>query len=324
MSFSRRSHHLLPGIIALVALFLLISYSHSSAQKSFGQDDKAPVPPGKKNDKPMIASITVTPALLDRGKINSIKIKISFKDNGKNLRGGTLEMRICDEHSCSEATIDLDSAKFSRKKGKENIDFSLTVGDTDWVEIKAWLRDSAGLLSRPKKIKVAVAEEPEDGEQPPWGTMLGERAIDFTLKDQNGQSVSLHDYWGSVILLDFSPQWCGPCQNEASEAEQLYQTYKNSGFVILSVLYQDYQRNPITQDKCKAWAEQYGITFPVLADVDETVFNAFKESDNPPLNIIIDRKMVIRYKTVGYYKEELEAKVAELVAEAPEVIIDER
>jgi peroxiredoxin len=310
-----------------VPLIILLAISvASAAQESVSLDDGPFSPPGVKKDKPVLVSITVTPKPLDRNKINSIKIKISFKDDGQNLQGGTLEMQICDETSCSDSTINLNAQKYARRKGKNRIKTSISVGDTDWIEIKAWLRDSGGLLSTPKKLEVAVSKPTDNGgdDGPPWGTKLGERAIDFTLKDQNGRSVSLHDYWGSVILVDFSPQWCGPCQEEAAEAEQLYQVHKNSGFVILTVLFQDYQRNPITQDKCKAWAETYGLTFPVLADVEETVYHTFAENNNVPLNIIIDRKMEIRYKVHYYSKEELEAKVAELVAEAPEVVKDER
>ncbi|HUX07800.1 MAG TPA: TlpA disulfide reductase family protein [Acidobacteriota bacterium] len=309
-----------------MALILILSAPLVTAQDQVGIDEQQLSAPKKVKDRPVLVSITVIPNKLDRNKINDIKLKISFQDEGRNLRGGTLELQICDDgSSCVGLTIDLDKAKYGRKKGKDKIKTSVFVGDTDWMEFKAWLRDAGGRLSQPKKFKVpvtAASDDGDDNESPAWGTKLGERAIDFTLKDQNGRAVSLHDYSGSVILVDFSPQYCGPCQQEAAEAEQLYQLHKNSGFTILTVLFQDYKNGAIDTSECKAWADMYGLTFPVLADVNETVYRAFAESPNVPLNIIIDRNLVIRYKVYSYNKEELEAKVAELVAEAPAVVID--
>jgi len=313
-----------------LALALVLSAPLLTAQDWVGVDEREISTPKKVKDKPVLVSITVVPNKLDRNKINDIKLKISFQDEGRNLQGGTLELQICDQSSsCVALDIDLMRKKYSRRKGKDKLKTSVFVGDTDWMEFKAWLRDAGGRLSKSKKFKVPVesADNGNGGNGPPWGTKLDERAIDFTLKDQEGRSVSLHDYDGSVILVDFSPQWCAPCQGEAAEAEQLYQLHKNSGFIILTVLFQDYMRGAIDTSECKAWADNYGITFPVLADINETVWRAFAESTAVPLNMIIDRNLVIRYKEIGYsdeIKEVIEAKIAELVAEAPEVVIDEK
>jgi thiol-disulfide isomerase/thioredoxin len=59
---------------------------------------------------------------------------------------------------------------------------------------------------------------------------------DFTLQDPHGQTRSLYEMRGKVVLLDFSAIWCGPCQAEADIIENLYQDYKDRGVEFISVL----------------------------------------------------------------------------------------
>lgn len=167
-------------------------------------------PPGKK-DKPKLVSIVVTPKELTGNTQNSLKIKISFMDDQKDLQGGTLELEAKESNGQKhDIVIDLDKKKFGRAKGKHKFKTNLIIGDADWLKITAKLRDAADNLSRPKRVKLDVAGGGDNGGNgggPDWGTQIGNRAVDFTLYDQHGNEVSLHDYWGSVILMDFSPQW---------------------------------------------------------------------------------------------------------------------
>lgn len=62
-------------------------------------------------------------------------------------------------------------------------------------------------------------------------------ALDFTLKDQNGNDVSFKDYQGKVIFLNFWATWCPPCQREMPHIQELYEKYKDSDEVaILTVV----------------------------------------------------------------------------------------
>ncbi|WP_455675131.1 redoxin domain-containing protein, partial [Pradoshia sp.] len=51
-------------------------------------------------------------------------------------------------------------------------------------------------------------------EQKPVGAKLGAQAVDFTLKDLEGQEVSLSDYKGKKVFLNFWATWCNPCKEE--------------------------------------------------------------------------------------------------------------
>jgi peroxiredoxin len=127
----------------------------------------------------------------------------------------------------------------------------------------------------------------------PYGLQVGDTAADFTAKDQNNQDVSLYDYSGKVILFEFSADWCGPCREEAPYLEVIYNEYKDRGLQVITLL---------TSGSTAEWAQTYNITFPVLDDSSLSVYHQYEEVGHP-INIVVDRNFVIRYK-VGGFKED--------------------
>jgi thiol-disulfide isomerase/thioredoxin len=103
----------------------------------------------------------------------------------------------------------------------------------------------------------------------------GQVVLDVRGTDQFGAEVSLWQFYGSVVLLDISTLWCGPCQDLAKHAESVYQEYKDQGFVYLTVIHEDqYGRDP-SADDLTLWAglpatvpdgEFDLITAPIIAD----------------------------------------------------------
>lgn len=132
-----------------------------------------------------------------------------------------------------------------------------------------------------------------------YGSMIDMIAADFTAVNQSGQPVSLYSYFGKVVLIDFSADWCGPCKAEAETAEALYQSHKSQGFEMLTIL---------IDGSPSAWASQYGLSFPVLDDDLETLWGIYGEG-YIPLNIVLDRNMTIRYKTAGYTESAIVAAI---------------
>jgi mycoredoxin-dependent peroxiredoxin len=89
----------------------------------------------------------------------------------------------------------------------------------------------------------------------------GAEAPDFTLKDQNGQPVTLSDFRGArnVLLVFFPLAFTGICQRELDEISDRLSDYQNDDTATLTISVGPPQTH-------KVWATQRGFTFPVLSD----------------------------------------------------------
>lgn len=135
---------------------------------------------------------------------------------------------------------------------------------------------------------------------PSFGSQVGLQMADFTLRNQGGTPVSLSQFHGSVVLIDFSASWCGPCRSEAARLQALFDEYKDRGLVILTVL--------IDGASAADWASQYGLAFPVLEDAGNGLWGVHGEG-YIPLNMILDRNLTIRYKQSGFTETALTAEI---------------
>lgn len=93
------------------------------------------------------------------------------------------------------------------------------------------------------------------------GTNVGEIAPDFTTTTPDGEEISLVDYRGDVVLLNFWATWCGPCRVEMPEFQDAFVAHQDDGFTILAVNFQE------NADQITPFVEELGLTFPVALDL---------------------------------------------------------
>jgi thioredoxin-dependent peroxiredoxin len=98
---------------------------------------------------------------------------------------------------------------------------------------------------------------------------VGDRAPDFELADQNGETVRLHDLRGSRVVLYFYPKADTPgCTTQAYGIRDHTTDYEAAGAVVLGV-------SPDEPKKLRRFADKYDLPFTLLADVDHEVAEAY-------------------------------------------------
>ncbi len=134
----------------------------------------------------------------------------------------------------------------------------------------------------------------------------GEKAPDFTLSDINGKNVSLSQYPGKVVILDFFATWCPPCREEIPDFIELERLYGDKGFAMIGVALADLE-------DAKSFAGKFGINYPVLID-DGKTSGAYGPIRAIPTTFVIDKSGKIVKKYIGARsKEVFESDITELL-----------
>jgi thiol-disulfide isomerase/thioredoxin len=105
-------------------------------------------------------------------------------------------------------------------------------------------------------------------------------APDFTLPTTDGQQVSLQQYRGKVVFLNFWATWCIPCREEMPALERLHQRYQAEDLAILSI---DLKEGA---DLVKAFFQKHGLSFPALLDQNGSVFRDYLVAGMPTTYLI--------------------------------------
>jgi peroxiredoxin len=120
-----------------------------------------------------------------------------------------------------------------------------------------------------------------------------QKAPPFTLKDADGKTVSLADYKGKVVLLNFWATWCGPCKIEIPWFIDFEQKYKDKGFAVLGV-----SMDEDGWDVVKPYLAQSKINYRMLLGND-SVGTLYGGVDSLPTTFLIDREGNIAATHIG-------------------------
>lgn len=114
-------------------------------------------------------------------------------------------------------------------------------------------------------------------------------ASDFTLKDLNGNEVTLNSFMGKKVLLVFGATWCPYCVMEIPDLNAFYARHKDKDVKLLNI---DVREGP---DKVAKFAQKYNIKYTVLLDLDAKVADKYQVYGLPTI-VLIDENGVIKYK----------------------------
>ena len=121
---------------------------------------------------------------------------------------------------------------------------------------------------------------------------IGQAAPNFKLPDLNGQQVSLDQYRGKVVMIDFWATWCGPCRMTMPIVENLQKEYADT-MVLLTINLQE------SRDAVRDYIRAQGIHSRVLLD-EEGLVGTMYGAESIPLQILIDKQGIVRFIQAGY------------------------
>ena len=123
------------------------------------------------------------------------------------------------------------------------------------------------------------------------------QAPDFRLTDINGKTISLSDYKGKVLFLNFWATWCPPCRAEIPDFVEAYGQEKAKGLEILGISLDSKGKDAIV-----AFVEKYKINYPIVLETrqaTEQITSDYQPGQFIPTTIVIDKRGRIRDKHVG-------------------------
>jgi peroxiredoxin len=140
-------------------------------------------------------------------------------------------------------------------------------------------------------------------------TGIGKTALDFTQPDTAGKPVSLKDFRGKYVLLDFWASWCGPCREENPNVVAAYNKYRDKNFTVLSVSLDQ----PTGKEKWLAAIHHDGLTWTHVSDLKFWNNAVAKQYDieSIPSNFLLDPNGVIIGKNLR--GDDLNNKLAEVL-----------
>jgi cytochrome c biogenesis protein CcmG/thiol:disulfide interchange protein DsbE len=116
---------------------------------------------------------------------------------------------------------------------------------------------------------------------------------DFTLQDIDGKEITLSDYKGKVVVLEFWATWCPPCRASVPGLIKLNETYKDKGLVVLAV-----SMDEGGWDEVKSFMKKNKINYSVLKGTEDVAVQYQVRSI--PMVIVLNKEGRISKQYIGF------------------------
>lgn len=103
------------------------------------------------------------------------------------------------------------------------------------------------------------------------------------------ETISLSDYRGQVVVINFWGSWCGPCREEAPMLQRLYTEYQAQGVVFIGIAVKDIERDSI------AYIEEFGITYPNVMDLGAKIEKAYRTTGVPETFVVDGNGDIVKF-----------------------------
>lgn len=123
---------------------------------------------------------------------------------------------------------------------------------------------------------------------------IGAPAPAYRTVSLNGDSVSLEQQRGKVVLFNVWATWCHPCRAEIPELQAIHAKYESRGFQLVGVSVD----NDGADADIRAFAQEFKMSYPIWRDPDERVSSQFMLV-GVPATFLIDKQGVLRWKKTG-------------------------
>jgi cytochrome c biogenesis protein CcmG, thiol:disulfide interchange protein DsbE len=140
--------------------------------------------------------------------------------------------------------------------------------------------------------------------------LVGKPAPEIDLLTIDGEPVKLSELRGQPVLVNFWATWCPPCREEFPLMASAYAKHETDGLEILGVMHQD------LADGARAFAQDTGATWPILADPEDTAYQDYLVV-GLPTSFFIDAEGIVRAFSLGGFSEDgLAAQLETILPEA--------
>ena len=168
------------------------------------------------------------------------------------------------------------------------------------LKITLWIIMAATLILFNYSVSFAQVEE-------------GQTAPGFSLKNLKGETVSLNDFKGKIVVLDFWATWCLPCRKSLPELAELEKKYRDKGVVFLGMSIDD--QDSYDNQYVAEFKDRYKVAYQVLrADSGVVADYLGIEKVRIPTFLILDKEGIVRKKHLGFEQGILEKNLKQLLS----------